>query len=81
MLKITNEDNYAMVGNGKDNNPFNKIYKDEWIAFLEVRQDAQYNMFSPEARNSAGVDKDTWKSIMSNFDDLYEKWGDLNECV
>ena len=81
MLKITNEDNYAIVGDGKNNNPINKIYKDEWIAFLEVRQDAQYNMFSPEARNSVGVDKDTWKTIMSNFDNLYDKWGDLNECI
>ena len=81
MLKVTNKNNYEIVGDGKDKNPINKIYKDEWIAFLEVRQDAQYNMFSPEARNSAGVDKDTWKTIMSNFDNLYDKWGDLNECV
>ena len=81
MLKVTNKNNYEIVGDGKDKNPINKIYKDEWIAFLEVRQDAQYNMFSPEARNSAGVDKDTWKTIMKNFDDLYEYWGDLNECV
>jgi len=81
MLKVTNADNYAMVGDGKDNNPINKIYKDEWIAILEVRQDGQYNMYSPEARNSASIDKDTWKQIISNFDDLYEKWGDLNECI
>ena len=81
MLKVTNEDNYAIIGDGKNSNPINKIYKDEWIAFLEVRQDGQHNMFSPEARNSASIDKDTWKQIMSNFDDLYDKWGDLNECV
>ena len=59
----------------------NKVTKDEWIAFMEVRQDGQYNMFSPEARNSAGLDKDKWKQIISNFDDLYDKWGDLNECI
>ena len=81
MLKVTNKDNYAIVGDGKNNNPINKIYKDEWIAFLEVRQDGQHNMFSPEARNSASIDKDTWKQIMSNFDNLYDKWGDLNECI
>ena len=46
----------------------NKVTKDEWIAFLEVRQDGQYNMFSPEARHSAGLDKDKWKQIMRNFD-------------
>jgi hypothetical protein len=33
------------------------------------------------ARQLAGVDKETWKQMLSNFDDLYEKWGDLNECV
>ena len=48
----------------------NKVTKDEWIAFMEVRQDGQYNMFSPEARNSAGLDKDKWKNIIRNFDYL-----------
>jgi len=81
MLKVTNKNNYEIVGDGKDKNPINKIYKDEWIAFLEVRQDGQYNMYSPEARNSVDMDRDTWAQIMDNFDDLYEKWGDLNECV
>jgi hypothetical protein len=38
-------------------------------------------MFSPQARDSAGLDKDKWKQIMSNFDELYEYWGDLNECI
>ena len=38
----------------------NKVTKDEWISFLEVRQDGQYNMFSPDARHSAGLDKDKW---------------------
>ena len=27
------------------------------------------------------IEEDKWKQIMSNFDDLYDKWGDLNECV
>lgn len=59
------------------------ITKEQWIALLEVRQDGQYNMLSPMARESANVDidKDTWQQMLSNFDDLYDKWGDLNECV
>jgi hypothetical protein len=57
------------------------IRRKQWIAFLEVRQDGQYNMMSPMARQLAGIDKPTWKQILSNFDDLYDKWGDLNECV
>tara|TARA_Y100001973_G_scaffold71547_1_gene104258 strand:- start:70 stop:264 length:195 start_codon:yes stop_codon:yes gene_type:complete len=62
-------------------NKLENITKDEWIAFMEVRQDGQYNMYSPQARFIAGLDKDKWKTIMNNFDDLYDKWGDLNECV
>ena len=58
-----------------------KIHSAKWISFLEVRQDGQYNMMSPMARKSADIDKQTWKQILSNFDDLYDKWGDLNECV
>ena len=75
------QDEYTFVGNGTDEDPVNKIYKEEWIAFLEVRQDGQYNMMSPMARKSVDIDKQTWKQILSNFDDLYDKWGDLNECV
>ena len=59
----------------------NKVTKDEWIAFMEVRQDGQQNMFSPQARQSAGLDRDKWAKIIKNFDKLYEYWGDLNECV
>ena len=62
-------------------NKLENITKEQWIALLEVRQDGQYNMMSPMARESAGIDKDTWKQMLSNFDDLYEKWGDLSECV
>lgn len=75
------KDEYAFVGDGSKKDPFSKIYKEEWIAFLEVRQDGQYNMMSPMARKSVDIDKQTWKQMLSNFDDLYDKWGDLNECV
>ena len=77
----TEKDEYAFVGDGSKKDPFSKIYKEEWISFLEVRQDGQYNMMSPMARESVDIDKQTWKQILSNFDDLYDKWGDLNECV
>ena len=81
MLEILKLDNYAIVGDGKNNNPINKIYKDEWIRFLEVRQDGQHNMWSPQARDSVGIDRATWAKIISNFDDLYDYWGDLDECI
>lgn len=75
------DNNEVIVGTGTDTDPINKIHKSEWIALLEVRQDGQYNMMSPMARQLAGIDKETWKQMLSNFDDLYKKWGDLNECV
>lgn len=83
VMTIDEKDEYMLVGNGTDKDPVNKIYKEEWVALLEVRQDGQYNMLSPMARESANVDidKDTWRQMLSNFDDLYDKWGDLNECV
>ena len=74
MLEVLKLDNYVTSDE-------NKVTKDEWIRFLEVRQDGQHNMFSPQARNSANLNKDKWKTIMKNFDDLYEYWGDLNECI
>jgi hypothetical protein len=75
------DNNEIIIGTGTDTDPINKIHKSEWIALLEVRQDGQYNMMSPMARESANIDKETWKQMLSNFDDLYEKWGDLSECV
>ena len=54
-----------------------EIKKNEWIAFLKVRQDGQYNMWSPYARRDAGLDKETWLTIMKDFDKLIDKWGDL----
>lgn len=83
VMTIDEKDEYMIVGNGTDKDPVNKIYKEEWIALLEVRQDGQYNMLSPMARQSSNVDidRDTWQQMLSNFDDLYDKWGDLNECV
>jgi len=57
------------------------VKKDEWIKFLEVRQDGQHNMYSPQARDSVGIDRATWAKIISNFDDLYDYWGDLDECI
>ena len=65
----------------KENKININVSKSEWIAFMEVRQDGQYNMYSPQARARAGLDKDKWKTIMKNFDNLYDKWGDLNECI
>ena len=81
VMIIDEKDEYMFVGNGTDKDPANKIYKEELISFLEVRQDGQYNMMSPMARESVDIDKETWKQMLTNFDDLYDKWGDLNECV
>lgn len=53
------------------------VSKKDWNAFLCVRQDGQYNMWSPYARRDANLNKETWSAIMKNFDKLIDKWGDL----
>jgi len=49
----------------------------EFNKFLIVRQDGQYNMYSPFAREEANLDKSKWIYIMRNFDELIQKYGDL----
>jgi hypothetical protein len=53
------------------------VSKKDWNAFLCVRQDGQYNMWSIYARRDANLNKETWSAIMKNFDKLIDKWGDL----
>lgn len=53
------------------------ITQKEFNKFLVVRRDGQHNMFSPFAREEANLDKSKWKYIMSNFDELIKKYGDL----
>ena len=54
-----------------------EIKKKEWIAFLEVRQDGQHNMWSRHAIDESGLGKDKWFKIMKNFDELHNYWGGL----
>ena len=54
------------------------VSKEEFRAFECVRQDGQHNMYSPYARKEAGLDKVTWIAIMKNYDELIERYGDLN---
>ena len=54
------------------------VTKEDFRAFQCVRQDGQYNMWSPQARQEADVDKITWIAIIKNYDNLIEQYGNLN---
>lgn len=53
------------------------VSKEDFRAFQCVRQDGQYNMMSPLARQEANVEKHIWIAIMQNYDKLTDKYGSL----
>lgn len=60
-------------------NQIDSILKHEFLSFEDVRQSGEYNMYDPMARISAGLDKETWITIMRNYELLKQKWGEINE--
>ena len=48
------------------------ITKDDWEAYRRVQKTGFYNMLSPDAVRSSGLDKDTYFEIVKNYE-LYEK--------
>jgi len=54
------------------------VSKEDFRAFQCVRQDGQYNMMSPQARQETNIEKHIWIAIMQNYNDLIDKYGDLS---
>ncbi len=50
------------------------ITRSEWEAYREVQDSGLYNMMSPNAVRSSGLDRDTYFSIIERYDELYEKF-------
>ena len=50
------------------------ITKSDWEAYRQVQDSGLYNMMSPDAIRTSGLDKDTYIAIMSDYDNLYEKF-------
>jgi hypothetical protein len=51
-----------------------KASKEQFQAYREVQDSGIYNMFSPDAILSTGLDKETYFDIIENYDEYTEKY-------
>jgi len=56
-----------------------QIKVEDFKEYLLIQRDGQYNPFSPQARELAGVEKDVWLAIIKNFNELYDFYGSLEQ--
>ena len=52
------------------------ITKNQFNRYLKVQQSGEYNMFDPNARIVAGLDKNQWLEIMRDYDNLSIKYSE-----
>ena len=50
------------------------ITRSEWEAYRTVQDSGLYNMMSPNAVRSSGLDRDIYFAIIERYDELYEKF-------
>jgi len=51
-----------------------KASKEQFKAYTRVQMSGNYNMFSPDAILSTGLDKETYFDIIENYDEYAEKY-------
>jgi len=52
----------------------NNITFNQYSAYEEVRRYGNWNMFSPDAVEASGLNKDIYLSIITHYDKLHEKY-------
>jgi len=57
----------------------NNITLEQFNAFRAVQFGGSFNMMSPQARLASGLSKDIYMTIIQNYDELQEKYGEYNE--
>ena len=55
------------------------ITKSDWLAYRRVQKTGFYNMLSPDAVRSSGLDKDTYFEIVKNYDRYEKQFGGSDE--
>lgn len=50
------------------------VCQEDFDRYEAVRRHGRFNMFSEEARMETGLDKTTYRAILSNYDILEAKW-------
>ena len=51
-----------------------KATKEQFESYTRVQMSGNYNMFSPDAILSTGLDKETYFDIIENYDEYTEKY-------
>ena len=51
-----------------------KVTKEQFKAYRRVQKSGQFNMFTPDAILSTGLDKETYFDIIKNYSDYKEKY-------
>ena len=51
-----------------------EINKEMFDAYKKVQNSGVYNMFTPDAVLATGLDKETYFTIIKNYDELSEKY-------
>ena len=53
------------------------ITRDEFLDYETVRKSGIYNMFDPQARDLSGLSKDKYITIIRNYSELKEQYGNM----
>ena len=55
------------------------ITRADWEAYIRVQKTGFYNMLSPDAVRSTGLDKDTYFEIVEHYDELYDEFEETDD--
>ena len=50
------------------------ITKEEWEEYRDIQMSGMSNMFTPQAREMTTLSKDKWLKIMSDYNELKQKY-------
>ena len=53
-----------------------KITENEFLAYEGVRRYGKWNMFSPEAKEATGLNREKYLAIIDNYNKLADKYRD-----
>ena len=51
-----------------------KVSKEEFQRYVDVQKSGEYNMFSPQARESTGLTKEKFLHIISHYGELSKEY-------
>ena len=51
-----------------------KVSKEEFQRYVDVQKSGEYNMFSPQARESTGLTKEKFLHIISHYEELSKEY-------